>query len=95
MIVSSSSILTAIAQKIKARNQNRNEQGNLSERPEAGTKYSSSPKKIAIPANTEKADKTYDTKPVISITKNPIMFSWPSPSNKMYCKLMIFSNHSD
>lgn len=79
MILSSSSILTAIAQKIKARNQKRNEQGNLSDRPDVGTMYSFSPKKIAIPANNEKPDKRYETKPVRSITKNPIMFSWPSP----------------
>ena len=75
MIVSSSSILTAIAQKIKASIQKRNEQGNLRERPEAGTIYSSSPKKITIPANNENPDKRYDTNPVRSITKNPTMFS--------------------
>ncbi len=75
MIVSSSSILTAIAQKIKARNQNKNEQGSLSERPEAGTIYSSSPKKIAIPAIIDKTEKIYEIKPVKSITKNPTMFS--------------------
>ena len=75
MILSSSSILTAIAQKIKASIQNKNEQGNLRERPEAGTMYSSSPKKISIPAITEKADNIYDTIPVRSITKNPTMFS--------------------
>ena len=75
MIVSSSSILTAIAQKIKASIQNKNEHGNLRERPEAGTMYSSSPKKISIPAITEKADNTYDTTPVRSITKNPTMSS--------------------
>ena len=56
MILSSSSTLTAMAQKIKARNQKRKEQGNLSERPEAGTMYSSSPKKIATPAKIEKAE---------------------------------------
>ena len=55
MILSSSSTLTAMAQKIKAKNQKRKEQGNRRERPEAGTIYSSSPKKIAIPANTENA----------------------------------------
>ena len=37
MILSSSSTLTAIAQKIKAKNQKRKEQGNLRERPDAGT----------------------------------------------------------
>ena len=57
MIVSSSSILTAIAQKIKARNQKRKEQGNLRERPDAGTMYSLSPKNITIPANNVKPDK--------------------------------------
>ena len=57
MIVSSSSILTAIAQKIKARNQKRKEQGNLRERPDAGTIYSFSPKNITIPANNAKPDK--------------------------------------
>lgn len=53
MILSSSSTLTARAQKIKAKNQNRKEHGIRRERPDAGTIYSSSPKKIAIPANTE------------------------------------------
>lgn len=75
MILSSSSTLTAIAQKIKAKNQKRKEQGNLRERPEAGTIYSSSPKKIVIPANTENAEIIYDTKPVRSITRNPTLFS--------------------
>ena len=56
MILSSSSTLTAMAQKIKAKNKKRKEQGNRRERPEAGTIYSSSPKKIAIPANTENAE---------------------------------------
>jgi len=75
MILSSSSTLTAIAQKIKAKNQKRKEQGNRRERPEAGTIYSSSPKKIVIPANTENAEIIYDTKPVRSITRNPTLFS--------------------
>ncbi len=75
MILSSSSTLTAMAQKIKAKNQKRKEQGNRRERPEAGTIYSSSPKKIAIPANTENAEIIYDTRPVISITRNPTLFS--------------------
>lgn len=75
MMLSSSSILTAMAQKIKAKNQNRKEQGNLRERPDAGTMYSSSPKKIKMPAKTEKAEKMYDTNPVRSITKNPTTFS--------------------
>lgn len=57
MIVSSSSILTAIAQKIKARNQKRKEQGSLRERPDAGTMYSFSPKNITIPAINVKPDK--------------------------------------
>jgi len=93
MILSSSSTLTAIAQKIKAKNQKRKEQGNLRERPDAGTIYSSSPKKIAIPAKTEKAENVYDTNPVRSITKNPTTFSWPSPSSKKYCISKISSNH--
>ena len=75
MILSSSSTLTAMAQKIKAKNQNRKEQGIRRERPEAGTIYSSLPKKIAIPANTENAEIIYDTRPVRSITKNPTLFS--------------------
>ena len=75
MILSSSSTLTAMAQKIKAKNQKRKEQGNRRERPEVGTIYSSSPKKIAIPANTENAEIIYDTRPVRSITKNPTLFS--------------------
>ena len=75
MILSSSSTLTAIAQKIKAKNQKRKEQGNRRERPEAGTIYSSSPKKIVIPTNTENAEIIYDTKPVRSITRNPTLFS--------------------
>jgi len=57
MILSSSSTLTAIAQKIKAKNQNKKEQGNLRERPDAGTIYSFSPKNIIIPANNVKPDK--------------------------------------
>ena len=93
MILSSSSTLTAIAQKINAKNQKRKEQGNLRERPDAGTIYSSSPKKIAIPAKTEKAEKIYDMNPVRSITKNPTASSWPSPLNKMYCISKIFSSH--
>ena len=80
MILSSSSTLTAIAQKIKAKNQKRKEQGNLRERPDAGTIYSSSPKKIAIPAKTEKAEKIYDMNPVRSITKNPTCLLYTSPS---------------
>ena len=75
MILSSSSTLTAMAQKIKAKNQKRKEQGNRRERPEAGKIYSSSPKKIAIPANTENAEIIYDTRPVRSITRNPTLFS--------------------
>ena len=74
MILSSSSTLTAMAQKIKAKNQKRKEQGNRRERPEAGTIYSSSPKKIAIPANTENAEIIYDTSPVKSSTRNPTLF---------------------
>ena len=74
MILSSSSTLTAMAQKIKAKNQKRKEQGNRRERPEAGTIYSSSPKKIAIPANTENAEIIYDTRPVRSITRTPTLF---------------------
>ena len=74
MILSSSSTLTAMAQKIKAKNQKRKEQGNRRERPEAGTIYSSSPKKIAIPANNENAEMIYDTRPVRSITRNPTLF---------------------
>lgn len=74
MILSSSSTLTAMAQKIKAKNQKRKEQGNRRERPETGTIYSSSPKKIAIPANTENAEIIYDTRPVRSITRNPTLF---------------------
>ena len=74
MILSSSSTLTAMAQKIKAKNKKRKEQGNRRERPEAGTIYSSSPKKIAIPANTENAEIIYDTRPVRSITRNPTLF---------------------
>ena len=74
MILSSSSTLTAMAQKIKAKNQKRKEQGNRRERPEAGTIYSSSPKKIAIPTNTENAEIIYDTRPVRSITRNPTLF---------------------
>ena len=74
MILSSSSTLTAMAQKIKAKNQKRKEHGNRRERPEAGTIYSSSPKKIAIPANTENAEIIYDTRPVRSITRNPTLF---------------------
>tara|TARA_B100000900_G_C20123663_1_gene530999 strand:+ start:90 stop:266 length:177 start_codon:yes stop_codon:yes gene_type:complete len=57
MILSSSSTLTAIAQKIKAKNQNKKEQGNLRERPDAGTMYSFSPKNMKIPANNVKPDK--------------------------------------
>ena len=75
MILSSSSTLTAMAQKINARNQSRKEQDNLSERPDVGIMYSFSPRKIKTPANSDKTDKIYDTKPVISITKNPIKFS--------------------
>ena len=75
MILSSSSTLTAKAQKTKAKNQKRKEQGIRRERPEAGTIYSSSPKKIAIPANTENAEIIYDTRPVRSITRNPTLFS--------------------
>ena len=75
MILSSSSTLTAMAQKIKAKNQKRKEQGNRRERPEAGTIYSSSPKKIATPANTENTEIIYDTRPVRSITRNPTLFS--------------------
>ena len=75
MILSSSSTLTAMAQKIKAKNQKRKEQGNRRERPEAGTIYSSLQKKIAIPANTENAEIIYDTRPVRSITRNPTLFS--------------------
>ena len=74
MILSSSSTLTARAQKIKAKNQNRKEQGIRRERPDAGTIYSSSPKKIANPAKTENAEIIYDTRPVISITRNPTLF---------------------
>ncbi len=75
MILSSSSTLTAMAQKINARNQSRKEQDNLSERPDVGIINSFSPRKIRTPANNAKPDKIYDTKPVISITKNPIKFS--------------------
>ena len=56
MILSSSSTLTAIAQKIKAKNQKRKEQGNRRERPEAGTMYSSSPNKMTIPTKTENTE---------------------------------------
>ena len=56
MILSSSSILTAMAQKIKAKNQSRNEQDSLSERPDAGITNSFSPKKITNPANNVKPD---------------------------------------
>ena len=75
MILSSSSILTAIAQKIKARNQSRNEHDNLSERPDVGIINSFSPRKMTKPAINVKPDKMYDAKPVISITKNPTKFS--------------------
>ena len=64
-----------MAQKIKARNQSRNEQDNLSERPDAGIINSFSPKKMTTPANNAKPDKMYDANPVISITKNPTKFS--------------------
>ena len=75
MILSSSSTLTAMAQKIKARNQSRKEHDNLSARPDVAIMNSFSPKKITKPANNVKPDKMYDAKPVISITKNPIKFS--------------------
>ncbi len=64
-----------MAQKINARNQSRNEQDNLSERPDVGIINSFSPKKMTTPANNAKPDKMYDVKPVISITKNPTKFS--------------------
>ena len=75
MILSSSSTLTAMAQKIKARNQSRKEEDNLSERPDVGIMNSFSPKKMTKPANNVKPDKMYDAKPVRSITRNPTLFS--------------------
>ena len=45
-----------MAQKIKAKNQSRNEQDSLSERPDAGITNSFSPKKITNPANNVKPD---------------------------------------